>query len=74
MSRSRSRDYGFAAAAACIVAGNVLGYALSYPLQAGLNKIAQTICANNKDRVIVSYKDKIFVGQTKLACVPRKFT
>lgn len=74
MSRTRmSSNHGFIAAAACIIAGTALGYGLSYPLQFGLDFIAVKLCDGSKDRVLVSYKDKIFIGQTKIACIPRKF-
>jgi hypothetical protein len=56
-----------------IGAGVAIAYVLSYPLQTGLNNLAVHICKNNPDKGLIQYKDNIFVGQMKLACIPKKF-
>jgi hypothetical protein len=56
-----------------IGAGVVIAYALSFPLQAGFNSLAVKICQHNPNRGLVTYKDNIFVGQTRVACIPKKY-
>lgn len=56
-----------------IAVGVVTAYVLSYPLQAGLNNLAVHICKNNPDKGLVQYKDPVFVGQVKLACINKKY-
>lgn len=63
----------FTTAFAVITASAALGIGLCYPIQAGLNHVAVVMCKNNPEKGLIHYKDTVFPGQEKIACVPRKY-
>jgi hypothetical protein len=59
---------------ATVMAGACLiGWGLCFPLQHGLNYIAVKTCEHSSDRGLMTYRDTIFPGQVKVACVERKY-
>jgi hypothetical protein len=63
----------FFTGAAVITGAGIVGWGLCFPLQEGLNDVSRLICAHSPDRALISYEDRIFPGQTNIACVLRKY-
>jgi hypothetical protein len=57
----------------CFVFAGAVGCAATYPLNQVLNSASRLICRHSADRVLVSRADTVFPGQTRIACVERKY-